>query len=137
MISRKAGFTLIELLVVIAIIAMLSAVVLGQLNQARGKGADAAVKANLSNLRRQAEIYYDKQNPNSYSGMCGGDATIAAMITAANATCNSGQNTYIARAPLNIQNQVNPTSGIDYWCVDANESGKLEPDNSGSPPSCP
>jgi len=55
----KAGFTLIELLVVIAIIGLLSAVVLASLNSARSKGGDAAVRANLTGIRSQAELYQD------------------------------------------------------------------------------
>jgi prepilin-type N-terminal cleavage/methylation domain-containing protein len=53
------GFTLIELLVVISIISLLSSVVLASLNTARGKGADASIKSNLSQIRTQAELYYD------------------------------------------------------------------------------
>ncbi len=53
------GFTLIELLVVIAIIGVLASIVLASLNTARGKGANAAIKGNLANMRAQAEIYYD------------------------------------------------------------------------------
>lgn len=53
------GFTLIELLVVIAIIGILSSVVLASLNTARAKGADAAIKTNLSSIRSQSELYYD------------------------------------------------------------------------------
>ncbi|MES2994636.1 MAG: prepilin-type N-terminal cleavage/methylation domain-containing protein [Patescibacteria group bacterium] len=60
------GFTLIELLVVIAIIGILSSVVLASLNTARNKGADAAVKSNLSSARAEAEIFYDSNN-NRYS----------------------------------------------------------------------
>jgi len=58
----KQGFTLIELLVVIAIIGILSSVVLASLNSARSKGGDAAVKANLTGIRAQAELYQDTNN---------------------------------------------------------------------------
>ncbi len=73
--KNSKGFTLIELLVVIAIIGILSSVVLASLNTARGKGADSAVKANLANLRAQAEIYYDQNS--GYSS-----ATIATLPAA-------------------------------------------------------
>ncbi|HEY4517665.1 MAG TPA: type II secretion system protein, partial [Candidatus Paceibacterota bacterium] len=58
--STKRGFTLIELLVVIAIIGILSSVVLVSLNTARNKGADAAIKTQLAQVRSQAEIVYDE-----------------------------------------------------------------------------
>lgn len=60
--KKNKGFTLIELLVVIAIIGILSAVVLASLNTARAKGADAAIKANMSGVRPQAELVYDGNN---------------------------------------------------------------------------
>jgi prepilin-type N-terminal cleavage/methylation domain-containing protein len=86
--NLNKGFTLIELLVVIAIIGILASVILASLNTARAKGADAAVKADLSNARAQAEIYYDNQNPNGYTGVC--TAT----------TANSGIVSMIADAAL-------------------------------------
>ncbi|KKU81653.1 MAG: hypothetical protein UY07_C0012G0012 [Parcubacteria group bacterium GW2011_GWA1_47_8] len=84
---NKKGFTLIELLVVIAIIGILASVVLASLNSARGKGADAAIKANLANLRAQAELYYDGAGASTYgvAGNC--SVSSAGAITAVSGTC--------------------------------------------------
>lgn len=79
---------MIELLVVVAIIGILASVVLSSLNTARAKGADAAIKANLANIRAQAELVYDLNTPNSYSGLC--TNAVVANQTAAAASALGG-----------------------------------------------
>jgi prepilin-type N-terminal cleavage/methylation domain-containing protein len=90
--KKNKGFTLIELLVVIAIIGVLASVVLASLNTARAKGADAAIKSNLANLRAQAEMNYDSYGCYAASAVCSG--TVPAVYTAA--ACAQTANTVFA-----------------------------------------
>ncbi len=115
--SSTRGFTLIELLVVIAIIGILASVVLASLNSARAKGADAAVKANLNNLRAQAELFYD-DNSNVYTGLCS-DANIDQGMDAADAAngagsvdCDASATAWAAEAQL-------VADTAQYYCVDS------------------
>ncbi|MBI5405778.1 type II secretion system protein [Candidatus Kaiserbacteria bacterium] len=106
--NRSRGFTLIELLVVIAIIGILSAVVLASLNTARSRGNDAAVKANLSTIRTQAEIRYGLLG-NSYN--TGG--TISSSVCSTLTTANS------LMADVTIQNALKASKnaiGSDSDC---------------------
>ena len=121
--NGNKGFTLIELLVVIAIIGILASVVLASLNSARAKGKDAAIKAQLSSMRAEAELLYDSVTPNSYDLVCTSNASpipnpsklydAASAQSPGTGLCTASTTTWAAYIPLN-----NTTNGSDY-CVDS------------------
>ncbi|MCX6703124.1 MAG: type II secretion system protein [Candidatus Zambryskibacteria bacterium] len=131
MFKFKKGFTLIELLVVIAIIGILSSVVLASLNTARAKGANAAVKSNLNNLRAQTEIVYDDNNGSylSPNSVCANPQVVAAMAAAATAgggtagaatnDCNVAAGAWAAYSVLRSAEGTFTT-----WCVDSTGASK-------------
>jgi len=134
----KKGFTLIELLVVVAIIGILASVVLASLNTARAKGANAAIKANLANIRAQAELVYDSLTPNGYGTASNASSCTAPTASSLFATttptttvinnainaaiassggasfCGSTTTAWVVSVQLKVADGTN-----NYWCVDS------------------
>ncbi|KKW19587.1 MAG: Fimbrial protein pilin [Parcubacteria group bacterium GW2011_GWA2_51_10] len=131
-VRKSKGFTLIELLVVIAIIGLLSSVVIASVNQARKKGADAAIKQQLADLQTAAEVYYDTQTQYAAaaSDACTvgvfADTTVGNMITAMDAANGSGAVTCRVTAGstggYSISSSLVNETGV--WCVDSSGARK-------------
>ena len=113
------GFTLIELLVVIAIIGILASVVLASLNSARDKGADAAIKSTINNVRAQAAIYFE--NNGDYNNFCASLAEAAASVNNTGGvgtwTCNTDASPTTIFA---VSGQL--SNPAQYYCVNSTES---------------
>lgn len=111
--NSQSGFTLIELLVVIAIIGILASVVLASLNSARNKGADAAIKSQLANMRAQAELYYDTNS--GYSS-----ATIATLPATG---CTTATSVFVDTTVTNAIAALTSAAGSAPVCVVGGTSG--------------
>ena len=129
----KKGFTLIELLVVIAIIGILASIVLASLNTARDRGRDASIRASMSQIRAQAEIFYDSQATPTYVGMCA-SADVDRLLDAAEANGGTGRScneTATAWAAEIVPN------GGGFYCVDSRGASGNETVTKGAGTVCP
>ncbi len=120
--KKSKAFTLIELLVVIAIIGILASIVLVNLNTARKKAKDAAIKGNMASLGAASAMFADDSS-DVFTGFCADDTyNVAGIIAAvggitATSACVDDANEWAACGQL---------IGVpaDYWCSDSNGSAK-------------
>ena len=106
----KKGFTLIELLVVIIILGVLAALITGNFFTSLKKGRDAKRKADLEQIQRALEMYYEDKRvyPDSLSfgnSLC--ETT----------SCLSGEKIYMQKLPND------PISGKNYEYMQASGTG--------------
>ncbi len=99
--TKRHGFTLIELLVVIAIIGILSTLAIVALSSARQKARDSKRVADLSQIGKALELYYNDNN------------TYPTLITPGQPLA-FGSTTYLAQVPSN------PTPRNDGSCGNYN-----------------
>jgi prepilin-type N-terminal cleavage/methylation domain-containing protein len=146
--STVRAFTLIELLVVIAIIGILSGVVIVNLNSARQKGQDAAIKNQVAQIRSSAIVYQDDNNNFS-------TVNITPSVTASAAKCSTADTVFASSgitaaitgitgnagsAPNCAFGTVSNASGLaaswvlfsslrssasNFWCVDSSGNAKV------------
>lgn len=74
----KKGFTLLEILVVVALIGIMSAIGMAALSSARNKGQDAYIKATVTNIKTQGEVFYSN-NSSTYGTITGDGVSVSGL----------------------------------------------------------
>lgn len=109
-----------ELLVVVAIIGILAAIVLVSLNSARNKGKNAAIKAQMAQLRSSGEMF--NEDNGGFTGWCADaeEGRISQGAIDAGGTgyaCSDSSSAWAAEITL-------VGTGAGNWCVDSTGASK-------------
>ena len=131
--KSQKGFTIIELIVVIAIIAVLASIVLANVTKYIGKGRDAAIKGQVSQIRSAATDFFSTNS--TYSGMCSSSTSCAnAKSNIATLGGSTGDNYNISANTYCMDFKLSDKTTL--WCVDS--SGYVGPQDNcaASPYSC-
>ena len=127
--KSQKGFTIIELIVVIAIIAVLASIVLANVTKYTGKGRDAAIKEQISQIRSAAADFFISNG--TYAGMCSSGSCYNAKNNIANLGGLLGDNQHYGDVYYCIDFKLSDKATL--WCVD--NSGYVGPlDSCATPP---
>lgn len=112
---KSTGVVIVLIVIIsIIIIGILSATVLAIFGTEPSPGSDASIKAHLSTMRSEADIYH--MSNDSYSGVCNSSTFKDLTKTINQSTmqkyiCNDNDSAYAASIPLSTGN---------YFCIDSN-----------------
>jgi prepilin-type N-terminal cleavage/methylation domain-containing protein len=117
--KKSNGFTLIELLIVIAIIGLLSTMAVYAYNLARVEARDARRKADLKQIQKALELYYDNHGQYPSSGT-------SWQCSCTTGLCASGSTWQGVLQPLITEgllhelpiDPVNKIIGSEYFCYE-------------------
>ena len=110
-INKNKGFTLIELLVVVSIIGFLASASLVALNSARMKVRDSRRKADLTQIRKALDLYFDKYGYYPPSAGCGYDCNGYSFSTTGG-NWIAGLEEFLPKIPVDpINNLAGPWDG--------------------------
>lgn len=101
--SSAQGFTLIELLVVISLIGLLSSIVMVSVNVARAKARDARRLADLKEIGKALELYYDDHG--FYPDETIGDGNLAGWEVSTRGNFMEYLQPYIGKVPVDPLNR--------------------------------
>ena len=106
----KKGFTLIELLVVIMILGVLAALISGNFFTSLKKGRDAKRKADLEQIQRALEMYYEDKKTYPLTADLAFGSSLCETVD-----CATNEKIYMQKLPND------PISGKSYQYFSAND----------------
>lgn len=119
------AFTLVEVLIVVTIMAIILSIMMVSVGNARDKAKDAAIKANLSGMRSEGEVYATDNPGSGYAGFC---TIYAKTVEYQNAVLNLNKEGLGCQESLDGKEWAGCADLVyeagNYWCVDWQANAK-------------
>jgi len=121
----KKGFTLVEVLIVVTITGIILSIIMITVGSARDKAKDAAIKANLSGIRSEGEVYATDNPGSGYTNFC----SSTKMGEYKNAVLGLNKEGLGCRESLDGKEWAACADLVyeagSYWCVDWQANAKI------------